>query len=223
MNFLLNFSVKEELQFIEREMYSFIVEVNPLYIIKISAKHLTLKIFKVSDIAGNKGSANVIVEVEDVPNMPPRWTQPFATAAFDEKSEPQKFTVAAIDGDTQIKDQIFYELRFDPVAECKRFNLRSRSFFFTVFFISGNANLQIDRSTGELLITSLDRDDLKQEVFNFRVCFRSLPANSKIKPIIAIVLCRFLLVLVSDKGFWVHEWVIVYRESGEYHFERFER
>jgi hypothetical protein len=40
----------------------------------------------VSDINGNQGSFNTIIEVEDLPNMPPKWAKAFASARFEEKT-----------------------------------------------------------------------------------------------------------------------------------------
>lgn len=59
-----------------------------------------------------------MVEVQDVPSLPPRWNKPFSTEQFDEKT-PQTFDVVAIDGDTGINSPIKYRLEFPSGQECK--------------------------------------------------------------------------------------------------------
>lgn len=90
-------SVRDKLDYERRQLYSFTVEA--------------------TDVGGNKGEARITVEVDDVPNLPPKWTQPFVSARFDEKTD-QTFQVAAIDGDTKINKAINFELRFESEEEC---------------------------------------------------------------------------------------------------------
>lgn len=90
------------LLFDERELYSFTVTVK--------------------DIIGNSADARIIVEVEDLPNRPPKWTTPFMSDRFDEKLR-KTYTVKAIDGDTKLNARIFYSIRFedeDADAQCKK-------------------------------------------------------------------------------------------------------
>lgn len=92
---------KKMLHFEERELYSFTVFV--------------------MDVGGNEGSTRIIVEVEDLPNLPPKWTKSFVSDRFNEKTEKQ-YQVVAIDGDTKINNVVNYALRFDDAdqsAECK--------------------------------------------------------------------------------------------------------
>lgn len=92
---------KKELLFEERELYSFSVNV--------------------TDAGGMEGTARVLVEVEDLPNLPPKWTKSFVSDRFDEKTE-QAYTVVAIDGDTKINNAVNYAVRFDDAdanQECK--------------------------------------------------------------------------------------------------------
>lgn len=84
--------VKKTLLFEERELYSFTVFV--------------------TDAGDNEGSTRVIVEVEDLPNLPPKWTKSFVSDRFDEKTA-REYLVVAIDGDTKINKRCFYQLRFD--------------------------------------------------------------------------------------------------------------
>lgn len=92
---------KMMLLFEERELYSFTVNV--------------------TDAGGNEGSTRVIVEVDDLPNLPPKWTKSFVSDRFDEKQE-REYLVVAIDGDTKINKTVFYALRFDDAdkeQECE--------------------------------------------------------------------------------------------------------
>lgn len=100
------------------------------------------------DIANNNGSIATIVEVQDMPSMDPIWVTPFATATFKEKSE-QTFQVRAVDGDTGIDKKINYKLIFDEGDYSE--------------FIS------IDKESGTLQISPIDRDTLNQEVFTFSI------------------------------------------------------
>lgn len=59
-------SVAVELRFETRAMYSF-----------------STQIF---DVVNHSNSITTIVQIEDIPSMPPAWITPFATARFDEKT-----------------------------------------------------------------------------------------------------------------------------------------
>lgn len=45
----------------------------------------------VTDILGNPGTLNTIVEIEDMPNKEPMWVRAFASARFPEKVPKVKF------------------------------------------------------------------------------------------------------------------------------------
>ncbi|XP_055680929.1 protein dachsous-like [Lutzomyia longipalpis] len=123
--------VVEELHFEVREVYNFRI------------------IF--TDSGNNEGETRVVVEVEDVPNLPPRWVKPFSTERFEEKTA-QTFNVDAIDGDTGINTPIKYRLEFPPGQEWTQQNL-----------------VAIDEDTGVISVQPINRDQLKQEVFTFNI------------------------------------------------------
>lgn len=86
-------ATKQILQFVDRELYSFIVYV--------------------TDVSGiNTGQTRIIVEVDDIPNLPPKWTKSFVSDRFDEKQN-REYSVLAIDGDTKINKTVYYALRFE--------------------------------------------------------------------------------------------------------------
>lgn len=87
---------KKMLLFEERELYIFTVFVK--------------------DAGDNEGSTRVIVEVEDIPNLPPKWTKSFVSDRFDEKTA-REYKVEAIDGDTKIANTVHYMLRFDDAEQ----------------------------------------------------------------------------------------------------------
>lgn len=72
----------------------------------------------VQDVAGKTSTIVTLLQVIDMPSMPPQWTQPFATARFIEKSA-QQFRVQAVDGDTDINKPIWYELAFLENQDCE--------------------------------------------------------------------------------------------------------
>lgn len=91
------------------------------------------------DSGGNQGQQIIIVNVIDLPDTPPRWTQIFSVEQFDEKTAQvklattktaivvflsfQEFIVTAIDGDVSINDNILYSLisdcNFQLLSLCK--------------------------------------------------------------------------------------------------------
>lgn len=87
---------KKMLLFEERELYSFTVYVK--------------------DAGDMEGNARVIVEVEDLPNLPPKWTKSFVSDRFDEKTS-RSYQVMAIDGDTKINKPVNYTIRFDDAEQ----------------------------------------------------------------------------------------------------------
>ncbi|XP_077288501.1 cadherin-AgCad1-like [Arctopsyche grandis] len=111
---------------------------------KIQLHIFTLEAF---DSLPNIGTAKPIVQVKDMPNMPPKWTSIFATQRFNEKT-PQTFKVTAIDGDTQINIPIKYRL-----------NDAGKEFEF----------LHIGEDSGILVVDPIDRDAEEREVFNFEI------------------------------------------------------
>uniref|UniRef100_A0A1B0B2E9 Cadherin domain-containing protein n=1 Tax=Glossina palpalis gambiensis TaxID=67801 RepID=A0A1B0B2E9_9MUSC len=100
------------------------------------------------DAHNNSGNIYAILEVIDVPNLPPVWMRPLTTATFNEKEE-KFFNLHAIDGDTGINKSICYKLEFE--------NDYSQ-------FIS------INHFTGQLHVLPIDRDILNQEIFHFYTC-----------------------------------------------------
>lgn len=127
-----NLATKKELLFVERELYSFTVYV--------------------TDIGSNTGQTRIIVEVDDVPNLPPKWTKSFVSDRFDEKQK-REYSVEAIDGDTKINKRVYYALRFEDFEQDEDWTKQ----------------IQIDQLGGLITIEPLDRDVLKREVFNFYV------------------------------------------------------
>ncbi|GAB0091829.1 fat-like cadherin-related tumor suppressor homolog [Sergentomyia squamirostris] len=121
--------VVEELKFEEREVYNF------------------RAIF--TDSGNNDGEGRIVVEVIDVPSLPPRWVRPFSTERFEEKT-PQEFSVIAIDGDTGINSAIKYRLEF-PAGQ------------------SWSNLITIGEDTGVISVQPINRDLLKQEVFTFTI------------------------------------------------------
>lgn len=66
----------------------------------------------------NSSSMNTIVQVNDMPNMDPRWIRPFPAAQIQEK-QAYVFEILAIDGDTGINKPICYELQFEEGKNCR--------------------------------------------------------------------------------------------------------
>ncbi|XP_059617696.1 cadherin-23-like [Phlebotomus argentipes] len=123
--------VVQELRFEEREVYNF------------------RSVF--TDSGDNTGEVRIVLEVDDVPSLPPRWVKPFSTENFDEKT-PQTFDVIAIDGDTGINIPIKYRLEFPLDQDWSQYDLVS-----------------IGEDSGVISVQAINRDELKQEVFTFTI------------------------------------------------------
>lgn len=122
----------------------------------------------VSDVGNQQGVFSTIIEVVDMPNMPPMWVRAFASARFPEK-EAQSFNVLAIDGDTGINADICYRLEF-PLGDCENLNelLNCRSNYIIFTFVDSDI-IAVIQTTGQIDVLPIDRDARQNELYSFEV------------------------------------------------------
>ncbi|XP_031352921.1 protein dachsous-like [Photinus pyralis] len=101
--------------------------------------------FTVTDSGGNTYTTSIIIQVIDVPDRPPVWTSIFSYITIPEKERMSK-TAVAIDGDVAIAAVLNYKI------------ITQRHDLF-----------KVEKDTGEVIIGPIDRDDEKQEIFNFTI------------------------------------------------------
>ncbi|KAF5276238.1 hypothetical protein FQR65_LT04043 [Abscondita terminalis] len=101
--------------------------------------------FTVTDSGNRSASVKIIIQVEDIPNTPPRWMQIITSETIPEKEE-RTFTVSAIDGDTQINADISYKIESE---------------WPNIF--------KVGKESGIVKIEPINRDELQKELFSFNL------------------------------------------------------
>ncbi|XP_015518045.2 protocadherin Fat 4 [Neodiprion lecontei] len=125
-----------------------------------------LLVIVAEDGAGNQGSASYIVQVIDMPDEAPTWTNIFSAANIYEKST-NYFEVSAIDGDIGINADISYSITTADGQE--------------EYFV-------VNSTSGEITINPIDRDTLATEVFRFTiVAYETLDESSSVNSTIIII------------------------------------
>ncbi|KAF2879824.1 hypothetical protein ILUMI_26351 [Ignelater luminosus] len=107
--------------------------------------------FNATDSGNNNGTARIIVEVNDLPDQPPVWTNIFSSKQFDEKTS-QEFQVKAIDGDINVNYDINYDLKSD----------------WPDLF-------SIDQENGIIQVKPINRDTLQREIFSIQLIAFEVP------------------------------------------------
>ncbi|XP_065076233.1 cadherin-23-like [Ochlerotatus camptorhynchus] len=100
----------------------------------------------------NNFTLNIVVPVQNVESRPPIFTRPFTTRRIPEKA-PFSTVITAIDGDTGLNSPICYELVTENEAHTKYFSIE----------------LDDSGKNGNLLVDYIDRDEEKNEFYQFTI------------------------------------------------------
>ncbi|XP_063995154.1 protocadherin Fat 4-like [Diachasmimorpha longicaudata] len=120
-----------------------------------------------TDSGENRGTLLNVVQVIDMPDMPPVWSSLTASQSIIEKTR-HNFSVSAIDGDIQINAEINYKIEPKEPHEKDLFS--------------------VDTKTGHIIINPIDRDTLEKEVFRFSIiAYEKENITSKIEATIVII------------------------------------
>ncbi|XP_015127857.1 cadherin EGF LAG seven-pass G-type receptor 1 [Diachasma alloeum] len=138
--------------------------IEPLDFEKITTYTLQVK---ATDSGKNEGTLLNVVQVIDMPDMPPVWSSLTASQSIVEKTL-HTFAVSAIDGDIQINAEINYKIEPEQQEERDLFSVETK--------------------TGKITINPIDRDTLKKEVFRFSIiAYEKENITSKVEGTIVII------------------------------------